>query len=101
MPVDYIAPTDEELQSLTDDEILGPREGATVDDLAGRYAIELEIPEAELEALGISPGDEEIMDLFDLEDHCYVDLKHRRMVHGLHCRCIKPSEVAGDNAHEA
>ena len=41
--VDHIAPTDAELQSMTDEEILGPPEGATVDDLAGRYPIELAV----------------------------------------------------------
>ena len=99
--MDYIAPTDDELQSMTDEEILGPPEGATVDDLAGRYAIELAVPEDELEALGIGPGDEEIVDMFDMENHCYIDLQRRRMVHGLRCRCIKPSAVAADRAHQA
>ncbi len=99
--MDYIAPTDDELQFMTDEEILGPPEGATVDDLAGRYPIELEVSEGELEALGIGPGDEETVDMFDVENHCYIDLKRRCMIHGPRCRCIKPSELAADSAHEA
>ena len=84
---------------MTDEEILSPPEGGTVEELAGRYAIELEVSEAELEALEIGRGDEEILDLFELADHCSIDLKHRRMIHGRRYHCIKPTEVAGVYAH--
>ena len=88
-PVDYIAPTDQGLQSMTDEGILGPLNGATADDLAGRYAIELGVSEAELEGLGIGPEDMVIMDRLAPENHCYIGLKRRRMVNGRRCCRIK------------
>ena len=52
--MDYLCPTDEELRAMTDEELLGPLERPTVDDLAGRYPIMLgEVPLEEAEAWGV------------------------------------------------
>ena len=97
--MDYLCPTDEELRAMTDEELLGPLERPTVDDLAGRYPIMLgEVPLEEAEAWGFCLATE---DIFDFERHCYIDLEHRTVVHGSGCRCIVPPEVLVDCARKA
>lgn len=102
--MDYSAPSDADLASMTEEELLG--RGSDPDDLfaglsvehpAARYPVCLgEISREEAEEL---LGPAEWQPRIDFE--CWIDLGTRTMHYGLRCTCIRPDEVAADCAGEA
>ena len=87
--MDWIAPTDEELAAMTEEEILGP--GIDIDDpfgprdredLADRYPVCLgHVSAAAAADLGALVEDGPIRE-------CWIDLEARRLHHVSGCRCI-------------
>ena len=85
--MDRTCPTDELLRAMGEEEILGPPEGATADDLAGRYPIMLgEVSDGMAVDLGLCDDGCEFAS--ELGSHCYIDLERRTVVHGPACTCI-------------
>lgn len=95
--MDYLCPSDEELQAKTDQEILRPLEGATVDNLGGRHPVLIgEFSAEEADEWGAF-ADRAI----SIESHCYIDLGRRTVIHSAKCNCIVPSEALADCAQRA
>ena len=81
-------PTDAQLAAMTDEQILGPPEGATPDDLAAHYPVQLgpyTAEEAEAFAADHDPGAASAVD-----GACWIDLERRRLVHMPYCGCGRP-----------
>ena len=73
---------------MTDEQILGPPGGATPDDLAAHYPVQLGTYTAEEAAEWGAFYDPAASR--SLEGACWIDLKCRRMVHGSKCACNRP-----------